>query len=405
MPTLSRATRLLIAVLSLLALLSACSDTPQPTEALRPTATVRPIIKPTDTATVAPIKPTLPNASSTPTQPPASTPDTRLMTTFAADVDPLTGEKVSDPNVLNRRPLAIKIGDLLNYDIRPQAGASLADWVFEHETEANGAPRWTAIFYSQTPQRVGGTRSCRIIDAELPAIFKALMACSGMSGGTREYYIKPADFTQEGRMFTPDFGDWTPMFYRTDNAVPPLNMFVNPIEIWKEADKRGVNTKPDLSGLAFSTGPLAPGQSASEIKVKFGSETDVWKYDPKTTSCGSVTGCYLRWSAGVPHTDALNGQQLSAATVIVIFVNHVEDVRFLEEEYGNLKLFGIQIQLWNSAPVKIFRDGQEFDGTWSRTERNQMLRFIDASGNLMPLKPGKTWVELQRLEAQVDVTP
>ena len=54
MPTLPRAARLLIAALSLLALLSACSDAPQPTtETPRPTATVRPIIKPTNTATVA----------------------------------------------------------------------------------------------------------------------------------------------------------------------------------------------------------------------------------------------------------------------------------------------------------------------------------------------------------------
>jgi hypothetical protein len=377
-------------------LIAACAASPAlDTPAAAPTATLRPIVKPT----VTPLAPPTPAPSPTPT------PDDRVMTTFAADVNPLTGEKVADPAVLNRRPLAIKIGDMLGYDIRPQAGASFADWVIEHETEAGGTPRWTAVFYSETPQRVGGTRSCRIIDTEIPAIFQSLLACSGMSGGTREFYIKPSDFNQEKRFFSPDFGDWTPMFYRTDIGPAPLNEFVNPAEIWKEADKRGSNVRPDLSGLAFSTQPLASGQAASELQVKFGSETDTWKYDPKSMLCGSAAGCYLRWSAGVPHTDALNGQQLSAANVLVIFVNHVEDVRFLEEDYGNLKLFGIQIQLWNSGSFKLFRDGQVFEGTWSRPERNQMLKFTDAAGNLIPLKPGKSWMELQRLDASIAVAP
>ncbi len=87
-------------------------------------------------------------------------------------------------------------------------------------------PRWTAIFYGNTPDWVGGTRSCRIIDNEIPAIFKSLLACSGMSGGTREFYLKPSDFNQEKRFFTPDFGDYTPMFYRSGSAPIPHNLMV-----------------------------------------------------------------------------------------------------------------------------------------------------------------------------------
>ena len=394
MKALSRRSILAVFLLSVLALLPACSSNPASPTALSASPTARATIKPTD-------KPTILIVSPTPTVPPASptpTPDTRLIDLTAPDVNPLTGEKVSDPAVLNRRPLAIKIGDLPGYDIRPQAGTSFADWIFEHETEAGGLPRWTALFYGQTPQRVGGTRSCRIIDNEIPAIFKSLLACSGMSGGTREFYLKPSDINQEKRFFTPDFGDWTPMFYRTDIALPPLNMFVNPAEIWKEADKRGSNTKPDLSGLTFSTEPTSPGRPTSEIKLKYGSETETWKYDPGATTCGPIKGCWLRWSGGVAHTDALNGQQLSAANIVVPHANHVEDLRFLEEEYGdNIRLFGIQIQLWNDGPVRIFRDGQEFGGKWVRKERDDMLTFVDPNGNPIPLKPGKTWVEVVNL--------
>jgi hypothetical protein len=375
------------------AILTACDSDPAVSTAPPASPTVRSIIKPTDRPTntpIVPLTPTLPPVAPTPT------PDTRLVDLTAPDVNPLTGEKVADPAVLNRRPLAIKIGNSWEAGVRPQAGTSYADWVIEHESEG-GIPRWTAIFYGSTPDRVGGTRSCRIIDNEIPAIFKSLLACSGMSGGTREFYLKPSDIHQEKRFFTPDFGDYTPMFYRSDSAPIPHNLMVVPAEIWKEADQRGSNTKPDLSGLTFSTEPTSPGRPTSAIKLKYGSETQTWKYDSEAVTCGPVTGCWLRWSSGVPHTDALNGRQLSAANVIVAYVNHVEDKRYLEEDYGAFKAFGLQIQIWNEGPVRIFRDGQEFGGRWIRVNRGDMLTFVDPDGNPIPLKPGKTWLEVVNL--------
>jgi len=160
-------------IIGLAILMAGCGSVPASPMTDLASPTVRPIVKPTDRPTVTPM------VSSTPTVPPATptpTTDARLINLTAPDVNPLTGEKVTDPAILNRRPLAIKIGDSWENGVRPQAGASFADWVFEHESEG-GIPRWTAIFYGQTPKAVGGTRSCRIIDNEIPAIFKSLLAC------------------------------------------------------------------------------------------------------------------------------------------------------------------------------------------------------------------------------------
>ena len=107
----------------------------------------------------------------------------------------------------------------------------------------------------------------------------------------------------------------------------------------------------------------------------------------------------------MPQTDALTGQQLSAANVIVIHVNEVEDKRYFEEDYGAFKAFGLQIQLWDSGPVRIFRNGQEFGGTWIRKNRDDMLKFVDPSGQPILLGPGKTWAELVNLGAPVEVKP
>ncbi|HVM73206.1 MAG TPA: DUF3048 domain-containing protein, partial [Anaerolineales bacterium] len=53
---------------------------------------------------------------------------------FPLDVDPLTGLKVADPALLQRRPMLIKVSNLPR-NVRPQWGLSLADIVFEYYAE------------------------------------------------------------------------------------------------------------------------------------------------------------------------------------------------------------------------------------------------------------------------------
>ena len=197
------------------------------------------------------------------------------------------------------------------------------------------------------------------------------------------------------------------MFFRPDTAPLPHNMFVNPQAVWDDATQKGINARPDLSGLVFATTPITPGRPAGDVQLAYHAAQIEWKYDANVNTCSTRGGCYLRWSDGVAHTDALNNQQLSAANVIVVYVNYVEDKRYLEEDYGAVKLFGFQIQLWGDpgGRVQIFRDGQVFDGSWNRPLRDSMLQFRDASGQPIPLKPGNTWVQLVRLDAQVQTTP
>ena len=107
---------------------------------------------------------------SSPTVPPhltTETPVAKIETTpileeFPADVNPLTGLQVTDPAVLNRRPQVIKISNAPVL-VRPQAGIGAADIVFEHYAEG-GLTRFSAIFYSQAPNRVGSIRSARLIE-------------------------------------------------------------------------------------------------------------------------------------------------------------------------------------------------------------------------------------------------
>ncbi len=385
--------------------LSGCQRPPQVTPTATNARTRTPVPPIRITLTPLPASPTRPAFTPTPTV------DTRLISTFAPNVNPLTGETVSDPSVLQRRPLAIKVANSNEPGVRPQAGVSFADLVFEHEAEG-GITRWTAIFLSQAPARVGSNRSCRIIDADLPAMYKSLLACSGFSGGTREFYIKPTEFYAEGRVLSPDFGDSHPMFFRSDSAFPPHNLFVDAAAVWREADARGINQAQDLSGMVFSAAPIAPGVPATQVVIAYRGERAEWRFDPQATTCSSQPGCYLRWSDGATHTDALNGQQLSAANVVIVYANHIEDVRYLEDVAAGGH-YSIQIQIWNdpSDPIRpggrvqIVRDSRVFEGQWSRPGRFDMLSFVDTTGNPIPLKPGITWFQLVRLDAAAQITP
>jgi hypothetical protein len=92
------------------------------------------------------------------------------------NLNALTGLTVPDASVLERRPLVVKISNAPAL-VRPQAGISAADIVYEHYTEG-GLTRFSAVFYSQAPQRVGSIRSARLIDNQLVPMYNGLLAFS-----------------------------------------------------------------------------------------------------------------------------------------------------------------------------------------------------------------------------------
>ena len=102
--------------------------------------------------------------------------------TYPANINPLSGMLVSDPAVLQRKPLAIKISNFPRY-VRPQAGLAAADMVWEHYSEG-GTSRYTAIFLGAAAERIGPVRSARLIDTTLVDMVNSALVASGTSKGT-----------------------------------------------------------------------------------------------------------------------------------------------------------------------------------------------------------------------------
>ena len=357
--------------------------TPTPTRTAKPVETATSVVPPTPTAT--------PQASLMPTA------DASILTEFPSDVNPLTGLRVSDPATLDRRPLAIKISNAPAV-VRPQSGLSLADLVFEHYAEGS-LTRFTAIFLGHDASKVGSIRSGRLIDLEIPAMTGAMFAYSGSSGGVKQKIIA-SDFYQEGRVVSPDFGVGEPVFFRVPEPGKAFEhtLFTSTEALRALTTERGLNTRQDLHGLAFREAPPTGGQPARYVEIPYlpGAASAEWAFDREL-------GLYRRSILGEPHTDALTGQQLTAANVIIVYANHVE-TDILEDLVGGGH-YSIEIQIWGEGPVQIVRDGQVFDGQWARWAREDMLSFLDASGNPLPLKPGNSWYQIVPLGFPTIIQP
>jgi hypothetical protein len=304
---------------------------------------------------------------------------------YAPDVNPLTGRSVTDPATLDRRPVAVKISNSPAQFVRPQSGLNRADLVFEHYAEG-GVTRLTAVYYSQGADAVGSVRSARLIDLEIPAMLHAAFAYSGSSAGVQAR-IRASDFFE--RVLSPELGFGEPYFFRVPRDGVPFEhtLFADLSAIWDWLARNNLNVRPDLGGLAFSETVPAGGSPAARVFVGYvAQESQVeWVYIPGT-------GTYLRWQGGQPHSDALTGEQLSAANVVVVSAHH-QETDFLEDNVGGGH-FSIEIQIWGQGPATLFRDGQRFEGRWQRTDRNTMLAFSDLNGAILPLKPGNTWFQV-----------
>jgi hypothetical protein len=381
-------------------LLAACGDAralatdpPSAAAAVESPAATASATRPAATST----RPPVPTAAALPTRP-AATPTTEPTATppptptraipgiigpveYPADVNPLTGLVVRDPRVLERRPIAIKIANLAR--VRPQSGLNAADLVFEHLTEG-GITRFTAIFYTNDAAKVGSVRSARLIDLQLPLIYDAAFAYSGSATEVRQRIHDSAFYP---RVVSPDFAHGG--FARIPDPAQPQQsyvdiLFTSTYDLRWILGQRGQDVRPNYElGMAFHPETPAGGQVARNVEVGYLGTSAYWHYNPGF-------GRYFRWSDGEEHLDAATGEQVSFKNVIVLFAPH-EEAAFLEDTGGSRSLL---IDLTGEGQALVFRGGQVYEATWRHQQPTDMLLYYDRQGDLLPLAPGNTFVQV-----------
>jgi hypothetical protein len=182
--------------------------------------------------------------------------------------------------------------------------------------------------------------------------------------------------------------------YGVDKTTP--NSALLPVTRLRELAQENLNPKQPVnySGNLFSDNVPAGGKPANKIHVFYHAYTQSeWQYDP-------ISGTYLRWTdladgtgTLIPATDRLTQRQMSFENVIVVFAEH--------RRYRHNQL-EIDFTMGQKNPAYLFRDGQVFKILWSTENRDwekktglvRPMHFVDAQGNPVPLKPGRTWIHL-----------
>ena len=301
-------------------------------------------------------------------------------TDYPVGVNPLTGLEVASPENLERRPLLIKVSNFPRGN-RPQSGLSLADLVFEHYTEA-GSTRFSALFFGSDVERVGPIRSARFFDVELMRMYNAIFAF-----GSADYRVRMRIFGSElADLAVSEFPAGCPPMCRYDPAN--YNYLVaKTADLQAYIEGLGVsNDRPPIEGMAFDTQVPQGGEPGLQLDLRYSlAAFNQWTYD-------SESGLYLRAQETgtdqlevAPLEDALTGQRIAAANVIVVFVLH---------EYYLVSPEMIEIRLYGRGPALVFRDGQVFSVTWVRDGQYNVLTFETDDGQPFPMKPGNSWIEV-----------
>lgn len=380
---------LILTLLSISIFLSACTfETQLAPEAQTAVAqTLEMIVKQsqtlTNTATPNPPTATATATSTiTPTSIPTLTPTATMFASgpidFPENVNPLTGLEVDDPELLNRRPVLVKVA---NYPVegRPHSGLSYADIVFEYFI-GYGTNRFMALYYGQDCEKIGPVRSGRLVDRQIVSMYQ------GILGFVSAWHtVLDAIYTTLGNRAISEGGNTCPGIC-DDGRNVEWSVFGDSAALTEIVEKKGLQlVDPDLNGMLFDPKVPTGNSSGNTVTVKF-SDMNVgeWRYD-------NVTGKYQRWIEEkttpdtirlIPLVDALNNEQLGFSNVIIMYAYY--------EEFG-LALHDIHI--WDSYSrmrAVVFRDGQAHDVYW-RTA-NGPIRFTYADGTDFPLKPGNSWI-------------
>jgi hypothetical protein len=299
------------------------------------------------------------------------------------NINPLTGLKVDDPALLQRRPLMVRVGN--DPVARPQVGLNQADMVYEEITEW-WVTRFTAIFLSQDPTTVAPIRSARLINTQLVPQYQGALGNSGGSDGVR-WELSQTDLVDMDEFFVPQ-----PYFYRENEGWQTRLAFDATVARDYLKDE-SLELSSGLRGFVFSDRidetilPSGVMTDATEVIIPFPQQTSeaTWRYDP-------ATGKYQRFTVGEPHVDS-NGEPITASNVIIYFADH-QATDIVEDSNGATS---IRIIINGRGAAWLLRDGKIVKGNWE-TDGTQTPAFVFDDGTAMPLKPGNVWVQVVPLE-------
>jgi len=309
---------------------------------------------------------------------------------LSTSTNPLTGLTAPDPELLERRPMAIKITLFPRYT-RPQSGLSLADVVYEYYIEA-GLTRFIGIFYGNNAEQIGPVRSGRFFDEHIARMYQAFLVFKYADPRVYDYLLA-SDL--KNFLVVPGNGSCPPFLIGGTERDTYNNIFFNSVK-FKDciARRKSVeNIRPPLHSSFFSILPPKSDRVADRIYTKYSIyDYNYWQYLPDENR-------YQRYQeihslkdgnspAYAPLIDTLTNKPVMADNVVVLFVQHRFENLFHEED----EVF--HIDMYASGDAYVFRDGIAVEARWKRTRLDQPILLTSSLGAPIYLKPGVTFYQV-----------
>ena len=287
---------------------------------------------------------------------------------------PLTGAPSTSGKVPSRPAVAVKVD---NYEgARPQAGLDKTDVVVEEVAEG-GIPRYVAIFQCEDAPLIGDIRSARQVDIGiLGAYGHPMLVHVGGIGPV----LNNIDHSNAVNI---DLGSYPSAIIRPAGRVAPYAIF--------SSTKLLYGLKPTLKDVPPAQYTYAKdlpkgtaAQDVTSVGTSFGGTAPiVWRWD-------ATKNAFMRYYNETPDVNQ-DGVQNSAQNVIVQSVVLTYGP-WVENAEGGLE---VQAALTDTGgPAWVMRNGKYIEGTWKRGGLSEPTKFYDKAGKLIPMAPGRTWVEL-----------
>lgn len=288
---------------------------------------------------------------------------------------PLTGLDLAEgASVENRAAMVVKIDNAPA--ARPQTGLNAADVVFEEIVEGD-ITRFAAVFQTNSLDRVGPIRSGRTQDVDLlSGLANPLFVWSGGNGGVRKA------INESGFVSIPDGTE--NFFSRSSDRPRPHNLYANMELIWDHY-LWAIYPPPPLFEYVDDA-DRAPGEPATFAELMMGGIGVRWDYD-------AATDQYGRSQQGRVHE--FEDGPATADNVVILLT---------EYRPSSADPRSPEAQTVGTGIAYVLSDGNLQIGTWDREDKYSPITLLDADDEPMLMGPGRTWVELARVEDHETVT-
>lgn len=283
----------------------------------------------------------------------------------------------------NRHPLGVMVEN--HPDARPQSGLDKAKIIYEAISEG-GITRFLAIFGPESAPKTGPVRSARTFYLDWCLEYDCFYGHVG--GNLDALQLIPTVGVKDLDQFR--YG--TQAYWREPQIgkATEHTMYTDTDKLWKIAQDNGWDMKANFDSYEFKEDAVKEQRpELASVTIDFSTESYKvkWIYDRESNS-------YKRELAGMPHKDAISGEQLSAKNVIVQEVQRWYAPTEINETGWAMKTVG-------SGKAKVFMDGKMYEGTWKKTDRDGRTRFYGTDDKELKFNPGNTWVEIVHSDTTV----